>query len=188
MKTSVFSIAASVLALFGTAQAFQVPDDVPDVTWDMPIDLTNSSSPTVRITGTIQQAIAQMEKAYPGWKNNIKIQATPAADKPAKIDCWPKGEERCVTINIVDGITYLSNQFGLAQNDPGKCGRVSCSYNSAILWCNNDKKLKKLPWQAIADAALDIVQECTGVERRDYTKGHAEFAEKWTAIVRKEYC
>lgn len=76
--------------------------------------------------------------------------------KPKKIDCWPKGEEKTVTINIEDGIAYLSDMPGLTQNDTGQCGRVSCSYNWAILWRNTDVKKKYVPWLDIADSAFDI--------------------------------
>ncbi|KAK4172842.1 hypothetical protein QBC36DRAFT_293965 [Triangularia setosa] len=36
------------------------------------------------------------------------------------------------------GIMYLARLSGTAKNGPGlqNCGRVSCSWNSAIIWCN----------------------------------------------------
>ncbi|KAK4651483.1 hypothetical protein QC762_603310 [Podospora pseudocomata] len=124
MKTTILSVTAGVLVLFGTTQAFEIPDVVPAVTFNMPINITDKNNATVPITGTIQQA--------------------------------PKGEEKTVTINIEDGIAYLSNLPGLTQNDTGQCGRVSCSYNSAILWRNTDVKKKYVPWLDIADSAFDM--------------------------------
>jgi hypothetical protein len=40
---------------------------------------------------------------------------------------------------IKDGINYLNNITGQPRNGPGpnNCGRVSCSYNSSIWWCND---------------------------------------------------
>jgi len=40
---------------------------------------------------------------------------------------------------IQDGIDYLRGVPGTATNGPGpgNCGRVSCSWDSAIWWCND---------------------------------------------------
>ncbi|KAJ4250994.1 hypothetical protein NW762_011644 [Fusarium torreyae] len=40
---------------------------------------------------------------------------------------------------ILDGIGYLERWPGKPKNGPGpgNCGRVSCSWNSAIWWCND---------------------------------------------------
>ncbi|KAK0672296.1 hypothetical protein QBC41DRAFT_299783 [Cercophora samala] len=192
MKASIISIAASALALLGAAQGHALPDDIPDVTWNMRINPTDENSATVSITGTIERAMAKMEADYPGWK--ALLDQVPASkglsledSGPPTINCNVAGDNYAFASYVMDGISHLRSQAGYAQNDPGKCGRVSCSYGAGILWCNNAKELLNVPWPAIADTASKIVEVCAGKDKPSYVKGHADF-ESWTAIIRAEDC
>lgn len=46
---------------------------------------------------------------------------------------------QCSLTQILDGYRYLWKLKGKPTNGPGpgNCGRVSCSYDSAIWWCND---------------------------------------------------
>lgn len=47
--------------------------------------------------------------------------------------------EWATTQAMYSGIKYLRKVPGTSKNEPGlnACGRVSCSYNTAIYWCND---------------------------------------------------
>ncbi|KAI3395804.1 hypothetical protein diail_817, partial [Diaporthe ilicicola] len=65
---------------------------------------------------------------------------------------------------VEDGIEYLRKVKGSPTNGPGPgaCGRVSCSYNAAIWWCNdNDYALTLDNYGKIADGAQDLVDDCS---------------------------
>lgn len=62
-----------------------------------------------------------------------------------RIDCfnWPVANGN----RIQDGINYLMGVGGQPSNGPGPgaCGRVSCSYDAAIWWCNDVSTLYAWP-------------------------------------------
>ncbi|KAK4174556.1 hypothetical protein QBC36DRAFT_357078 [Triangularia setosa] len=164
---------AIVSLLTQTAYTAQAPIDgygVVAFQFDMPIDPANATSDTLLVTGTIQQAIAQMEASYPGWSksftNSLSQRNFSAASlssrgaKPSIIpesyNCWGRWKA-CQWNAIADGIEYLWRLpiDPKPQNGPGprKCGKVSCSYNSAIWWCNDNAVEKTLRWIEIAGGA-----------------------------------
>ncbi|KAM0388309.1 hypothetical protein ACHAO7_010545 [Fusarium culmorum] len=105
---------------------------------------------------------------------------------------WPK----CRTTFVNQGISYLRRTKGKPTNGPGpgNCGRVSCSFNSAIWWCNDNAKSKTLNgFGSIADGAEYINDKCTrwGWQNGGYgsfVSGQVFHSTKWNAIVRKDKC
>ncbi|KAK0735738.1 hypothetical protein B0T21DRAFT_412337 [Apiosordaria backusii] len=191
MKLSIITFATSALALFGVAHA-----SIVDVTWDLPINPADDKSATVSVTGTIEQAIAKMEADYPGWNATFMAQ-DPASDgtgitkhaDPVKYNCNVPGDADARRVPIGIGISYLRRVPGTAKNGPGpeNCGRVSCSWNAAIIWCNNNNFEKELQWGQIADGAAYVVDQCS--ERgHDWVKGHADYADGWYVVVRANPC
>ncbi|KAJ0422770.1 hypothetical protein BJY00DRAFT_310778 [Aspergillus carlsbadensis] len=74
---------------------------------------------------------------------------------------------------------------------PGNCGRVSCSYNTAIWWCNDEPFTKTLMgYDRIYYGAMEIVSPCShtpfGGGRK--TSGQAFSTGGWNVIVRKDKC
>jgi hypothetical protein len=61
---------------------------------------------------------------------------------------------------LAEGINYLRGVPGNPHHGagPGTCGRVSCSYGSAIYWCNESNTAKTLSgYNAIANSAQHIL-------------------------------
>jgi hypothetical protein len=88
---------------------------------------------------------------------------------------------------------YLSGLKGYPKRGagPGNCGRVSCSYNTAIWWCNDEPFDKTLMgYDRIYYGALEIVSPCShkpfGDSRK--TSGQAFSTGGWNVIVRKDKC
>ncbi|KAK0735737.1 hypothetical protein B0T21DRAFT_442542 [Apiosordaria backusii] len=186
MKLFIITIAASALTFFGIAHGYGVPDVIPDVTWDMPINPADKNSATVSITGTIQKAVAKMEADYPGWNATLMARGPSYGgarlEQPIRYDCNVKVDDTCEQSIVYYGAAYLLGMDGNAKNGPGpeNCGRVSCSYNAAIIWCNNNNEDKEVEWWRIGRAAAMITRHC-GAEfaGRWDMKGHADFEDGW---------
>ncbi|KAK0667498.1 hypothetical protein QBC41DRAFT_395963 [Cercophora samala] len=110
--------------------------------------------------------------------------------EPEKYDCDVPGDEEASQQEIFDGIAYLRRLNGTARNGPGpaNCGRVSCSWDAAIIWCNENKFEKEVNWRDIADAAAYVVVKCA-LDDTEYVKGHGEYTkEGWYVVVRRDWC
>lgn len=177
----------------------------------------NNNNATAVFSGTIQHAMIQMEEAYPGWRKELDshiINETISTHRkrydwkdywqqPGRpLDCdrdeatessedhwkWAK------TDAIHEGIKYLDHlNLKDVQVDKGpSCGRVSCSYDSAIFACNGDPDpVKLMNWSRVGDAAWLIMSTChfDVPYPRMYCKGEAthgwsDHRADWSVIVR----
>ncbi|VBB79469.1 Putative protein of unknown function [Podospora comata] len=195
-------------------------DDVDDFTivpvyLELPIKPDDPNGATVTVEGTIQQAIAKMDTDYPGWNQTFQaglgdvsyvsasLAALAALEGPT-YDCKIK-TDMANSLAIKWGIHYLRAIPGKAKNGPGpkNCGRVSCSWDSAIYWCNevcchvsllcvmmSDRSNttqdssgdKELYWGQIADLAQGILDNCAGLTK---VKGQGTYKDdKWSVVVR----
>ncbi|KAK4194376.1 hypothetical protein QBC40DRAFT_188319 [Triangularia verruculosa] len=201
---SIKTFATSALALFGVciSQAVHAgsgPDgkNMVDLSFDLPINPADPNSAKVSITGTIEQAVAKMEADYPGWNATFMSQPADALSPPVSriwepdhYNCNVEGDQDADQGAIWEGIEYLRKLNDTAKNGPGpdNCGRVSCSWNSAIVWCNNNNFEKELRWNDIADASAYVILKCALDEtvsvkgRGDYTK------EGWYVVLRSDWC
>ncbi|KAK4197239.1 hypothetical protein QBC40DRAFT_309232 [Triangularia verruculosa] len=191
---SIITVAASALALVGLSYGSDVPNKLSDITWSLPINPADDSSATVSFTGTIEQAVAKMEADYPGWNATFLAQdpisntiGDTKSGNPVRHDCNVPGEEAAIAFNIEAGISYLRRVSGTAKNGPGplNCGRVSCSYNSGIVWCNNDNVEKEVQWSQIADGAQYVLDNC-GTSQ--LVKGQVDYDDNWSVSVHKDWC
>lgn len=110
---------------------------VETVSWDVQVP----DGSTVVLNGTIQEVYTQLLDLHPNAdlspstvvskRTNLKL------SKRDSVTCgnWPLANKGY----IQDGITYLRTVAGAPRNGPGpgNCGRVSCSNNAAIWWCND---------------------------------------------------
>ncbi|KAK4675920.1 hypothetical protein QC764_506440 [Podospora pseudoanserina] len=170
------------------------------ISWNLPINLDDPTSATVTVTGTIQEAIAQMDASYPGWNATFQARVTPPPgdsasldstanlDDPDDIDC-NVDYKYAGKVTIVWGINYLRSITGKPKNGPGpnNCGRVSCSWNSAIYWCNDDTVEKELTWNDIADGASAVNEACKTNRGHD-SKGRGSYDDHWNVLVRGDVC
>ncbi|KAL4962060.1 uncharacterized protein BDV14DRAFT_179211 [Aspergillus stella-maris] len=77
------------------------------------------------------------------------------------------------------------------EGGPGKCSRVACAYNAAIVFCNDNKyPLTLSSWKVIADGADKIFNKCghTNFGHSATVHGQAFHAGNFNVIVRKEKC
>ncbi|KUI54747.1 hypothetical protein VP1G_02007 [Cytospora mali] len=218
MKNFSFILAAIISILVGTAVGLKAPIDgydVVNITWNMQPNI--SGVEPFNITGTVQDAWRHINHTWPGYPlpkfnltgngpppashqppANLSIPATTvtptavrqndAARETGTVKCWVWRE--AYEYFIAEGIAYLSDLPGKPSNGPGpgECGRVSCSWSSAIWWCNdNDHKYTLDSFWEIAQAASDIDSDCHYVDPWSltiYTSGQNFFTENWNVIVR----
>ncbi|KAK4199942.1 hypothetical protein QBC40DRAFT_175094 [Triangularia verruculosa] len=181
-----------------------------EIQWDMPITPGDLSSDTVTVTGTVEDAIAQMEALYPGWNQTFQSQLPPlvgdpgqddgreedtvlysVAEKPESVLCDIEG--RNANRYYIDaGIRYLRGLEGTTKPKngpgPGNCGCVSCSWNAAIFWCNDSDSDKEVTWGGIADGAQVVNDKCKFNPKNMYVRGQVSYKGSWNVVVRRDPC
>lgn len=109
--------------------------DVVDLTWQVEVFPGHFEN----LTGTAEQVHHAARAMNPGWKPNL-AKRVPLFNW-SKVICGAgeRGWHPCKVRRIEEGIEYLRGLAGVPRNGPGPetCGRVSCSYQAAIWWCNN---------------------------------------------------
>lgn len=143
------------------------PYGVADFVWG--IDVYGNGT-KVNITGPIEHVVDVLEKLNPALVPNITVpdggQGDVVLSSAGDIRCGPGswGWKGAWAHNILyEGVPYLKGVQGepVQGPGPGSCGRVSCSYNSAIWWCNDKKVAQTLPgFATIADCANQLCVEC----------------------------
>ncbi|KAK3350454.1 hypothetical protein B0H65DRAFT_439497 [Neurospora tetraspora] len=133
--------------------------------------------------------------------SNICREKAPSSKMPLErrsldvnsVNCHPEWvpEKLALGDRIPEGIDYLrKTPNGKPALGPGagNCDRVSCSWNSAIFWCNEGSETKELDsYGTIADAAQIIQEECK-LGEGDYILGQVFMKNQWSVVVQKDDC
>ncbi|KAK4231899.1 hypothetical protein QBC38DRAFT_450753 [Podospora fimiseda] len=171
-----------------------------DIEWEVE---TTPGGPNITLTGTAEQVHAQLVKINPNWDeefapiidkrsaefdNSLKARAL---DKRDWIKCGA-GHSAARQGAIETGVAYLRTLSGSASRGPGprNCGRVSCSYDSAIWYCNdNTGHSKSMQWFHIANAAQVLLDACSWESWYFwYVRGERWHNDGWFAIVMGDSC
>ncbi|KAI7779047.1 hypothetical protein LA080_001393 [Diaporthe eres] len=97
-------------------------------------------------------------------------------------------------LRIKYGVEYLRKVKGTPGQGPGpsSCGRVSCSYDAAIFWCNdNSEGLVLDSFGRIADGAQDLITDCCFIQddgSYGVFNGVQRFGGNWNVVVQKTSC
>ncbi|KAK0659699.1 hypothetical protein QBC41DRAFT_341314 [Cercophora samala] len=102
---------------------------------------------------------------------------------------WTCGLHRKAAIKyrVQEGIDYLHKLSGTPENGANSCGRVSCSYDAAIIWCNNTTEPMKTTWEKIAKGAQFLVDHCPTEDDRG-VEGRARYSDHWEVRVYADSC
>lgn len=119
---------------------------VVDLEWEVEV---SPGGPVQKFNGTIERVHEELVKLNPNWDADYALEAPAHGEKrdilveranfkDSAYFCggrWPETD----SIWIGYGIDYLRRVSGKPSNGPGpgNCGRVSCSFKSAIWWCND---------------------------------------------------
>ncbi|OGM44221.1 hypothetical protein ABOM_007724 [Aspergillus bombycis] len=173
---------------------------VEEFSWEVE---TTPGGPTVVLNGTVENVLSQLREINPNYDAEFAIaaheidqpaeQAAEEEDTPShlakrgNVACggFPKARKT----QIKQGIEYLRGVPGKPQRGPGpgSCGQVSCSWSSAIWWCNDNTFTKVLPsFNNIADGAQLILNTC--LQGGQTFSGQDSHNDKWSTIVRSHSC
>ncbi|KAK4228548.1 hypothetical protein QBC38DRAFT_474674 [Podospora fimiseda] len=167
---------------------------------------TTPGGPNVTLTGTVQQIHEKLTEINPNWDEDFapviakrkaqvlaaRASSTPEANGGLEKRDWTicgaagRGHKNAGLNPIIDGVAYLRTLSGQASRGPGprSCGQVSCSWDSAIWYCNNNSFTKLMPWFHIANAAQVLLNECSFKEGGSWLlKGERWHDDGWFAIV-----
>ncbi|KAG6362894.1 hypothetical protein INS49_007989 [Diaporthe citri] len=171
-----------------------------DVKWEVPI----SPDRTDTVTGTVEDVTRHLQVLAPEILQAINTSA-PGLEAPTS-DPVPFGgalvktpapnEVKCEVFNfradaqaIHSGILYLSKLSGKPSNGPNSCGRVSCSYDSAIYWCNDNSDTYTLDsWSMVADGAQAVMNACGPGVNHNKFNGVSLYDGGWKVEVYFESC
>ncbi|RCI13696.1 hypothetical protein L249_8213 [Ophiocordyceps polyrhachis-furcata BCC 54312] len=168
--------------------------------------------PRVTLSGSVEEVYHQVLQLNPQYEQNTSWTSTAReppqvsmssklaqSQSPKHVTDWSLGATLCgrwsatPVRRIREGIRYLRRIRGQpkSQAGPAQCGRVSCAYDSAIWWCNDDHRPKALSsFASIADGAQLLVKRC--VEwmnpQPDAIGGQAFHPHKWNVIIRGDKC
>ncbi|KAH7329295.1 hypothetical protein B0I35DRAFT_466520 [Stachybotrys elegans] len=163
---------------------------VEDIQWEVQ---AFPGGPLLNLTGTVEQAHDELVRLNPNFTDDFPFQ--PENSLQARTD-FGGSSYNCNTNvwglaskhEIENGISYL---WHWKQCDIGNCGRVSCSGDAAIWWCNDARETKTLAsFGSIADGAQFIVDRCT-VQRGQWTtvaSGQEFHQSSWNVIARQDSC
>ncbi|RYO89426.1 hypothetical protein DL766_003259 [Monosporascus sp. MC13-8B] len=176
-----------------------------------------AGGPTVTYSGTLQSIVKQIRAENPHYpfRNRTAFPITP--DDSTKVGDTGVGRSDTISATrsdgvlnarednvfcgvggdgwadkeaIVEAITYLRDLTGAcyALPGPGFCGRISCSYNSAVWWCNDKPKITNYPCSFFADFVQTIANECSDQWEKQ-TQGQA-FSEdgSYNVLVGRDWC
>ncbi|KAL3443774.1 hypothetical protein BJX65DRAFT_284770 [Aspergillus insuetus] len=152
--------------------------------------------PEIVLNGTIEEVYAQLIEINPNydadWEDVSDSKDTELGDFHVMEYTLHCTFHLAVPGNYIkEGIKYLRKVKGHPRlgAGPNKCDRVSCSYNAAIYWCNDDNKPRSLPsFNNIADGAQVIFRECGHDDVRERFAGALHHPDLWRAVVQKDKC
>ncbi|KAK4654440.1 hypothetical protein QC762_403755 [Podospora pseudocomata] len=140
-----------------------------------------------------------MEASHPGWNTSFHAQlvgmgittspkASVLTDEPESYGCLTDRVSLTWSREIAQGIDYLRRVSGMAKSGPGpgNCGRVSCNWNAAIWFCNDNKYEKEVEWNSIADGAEWVLDRCT--VKQQWVAGVSTYTDGWNVRVRSDVC
>ncbi|OHF03062.1 hypothetical protein CORC01_01820 [Colletotrichum orchidophilum] len=152
------------------------------------------------LNGTVQEVFDEIHHMNPLYSKAFGLDLYPTTPPSAKEKRADFSDARVICQNFPAGsvsagydvIRYLRAFPGKPINDagPGTCGRVSCSWGTAIWWCNDDNKLKTLnSFGSIADGADKVWGMCTDRNSHyDKASGQAFHDTNCNVIIRNADC
>ncbi|KAK1658320.1 hypothetical protein BDP55DRAFT_698437 [Colletotrichum godetiae] len=176
--------------------------DLMTVEWEVQ---AHPGGENLTLTGTVEEVLKELRIINPNYDQDfgittlsfteaidaaIESAVTQADDvfKDAPVNC--AGYDDADRKRLAQGARYLLDVQGKPTRGPGpgSCGRVSCSWNAAIYWCNMDSKAKTInSFKEISDGAYHVINKCyrgVGI----LVSGRAFHKDNWTVVGRWDRC
>ncbi|KAI0018972.1 hypothetical protein F4780DRAFT_793781 [Xylariomycetidae sp. FL0641] len=177
---SIFAILWLVLAftantvVFAKGGVIRSGNDLPADFAEFTMEFTGpvfADGPDVTFTGTAEQIFAHILAVNPSYEtdfpgelpdtNATQLESMMAQDQDHVI-CNVGGDGPAQDWAILHGISYIGKLKGNCGASPGPnvCGRISCSYDSGIWWCNDKPESVQYPCDKFASWAQVIASSC----------------------------
>ncbi|KAI6083181.1 hypothetical protein F4821DRAFT_281077 [Hypoxylon rubiginosum] len=197
--SSLFAILSSVAAAAAAALAPEVSlfNGLPsgytlgNITW---MGNVTANGPEVSFTGASFHDIeAQIRQANPSfeWPTHDTADLPDFLNKDIEhLSCNLPQFWWAVKFRIEEGIDYLNGKTGRCYIPAGPqyCSRISCSYHSAIFWCNDNDHAVWIDCSLWSQYAQAIIDKCTVDDPSQDTKGQQFSTENWNIIVGYSEC
>ncbi|POR34788.1 Uncharacterized protein TPAR_05004 [Tolypocladium paradoxum] len=154
--------------------------------------------PIITLNGTIHEMRRQLLEINPNYDTDFNRTTVATRDLERRTDFsgakYFCGMDTFGELNYgayLEGIQYLRNHLGVPHMLPGPkvCGRVSCSYGTGIIMCNDTPDDKYLDnWGSVADGAQYIWQACGDTKLMGLVGGQVFHYTNWNVILRAEPC
>ncbi|KAI0122898.1 hypothetical protein BJ170DRAFT_698056 [Xylariales sp. AK1849] len=110
--------------------------------------------------------------------------------KLGKPDCSVGGSDWVPFSQFDEGLDYLRKLSGDCHGvtGPNKCGRLSCSWNAGIWFCNDNDHEIHVSWLAVIHAADTIYYGCRDQAMVTQIHGQVFHADGWNVILGKAPC
>ncbi|KAL0936075.1 uncharacterized protein CTRU02_208290 [Colletotrichum truncatum] len=149
--------------------------------------------PNITFNGTVEEVLDQLQEVNPKLMASFNLKSTnndlaTVDPKDFNVKCQDPKLRAGRVYAWQEGISYLRRVPGkpVGGPGPGECGRVSCSWNTGIWWCNDDDKEKTLEsFRDIADGAQAGYLECTDTRYHEvWANGRMTHkTDNWNVIV-----
>ncbi|KAI1395053.1 hypothetical protein F4819DRAFT_506214 [Hypoxylon fuscum] len=189
MKTfSLFSVLSLTAAtVFGSPQPLEgFPGDytLGNLTWEGNV---TDNGPLMSFSGpSFHDIESQILQANPGftWPDQGTTNS-PALKKVDHMTCDPNNIWWAQIFRIEEGIDYLKGKTGRCYIGPGPrfCSRLSCSYHSAIYWCNDQDQAVWIDCDRWTSYAQMIVDQCSVEDSSQTVRGQVFDTDNWNIMV-----
>ncbi|KAI0108819.1 hypothetical protein F4776DRAFT_675034 [Hypoxylon sp. NC0597] len=101
------------------------------------------------------------------------------------LSCDPNNIWWAQAFRIQEGIDYLRGKTGTCYMEAGPrvCARISCSYKSAIWWCNDNDYPIQEDCSVWSDYAQDILDNCQTNDASSRVRGQEFSIKDWNIMV-----
>ncbi|KAI1506124.1 hypothetical protein F5X99DRAFT_426151 [Biscogniauxia marginata] len=158
------------------------------------------NGPNISFTGrSLEDIDTQIKATFPGhvWPSTPKPKANASTGinkSTQRVVCDMVRYSEADYEAIIAGVKYLSGKTGYCEmsgTEPGaplSCGRVSCSYNSGIFFCNQNNYPTSQPCNWFADYAQSVLDTCLDEDTYPNIKGQDYDSDGWSVIVGGQEC
>ncbi|KAI0153103.1 hypothetical protein GGR57DRAFT_156232 [Xylariaceae sp. FL1272] len=166
-----------------------------DVTWTVPI-VEGGADHT--FNGTVQEVFAQINHARA--QQGLDPLDDPTVNSTERVDIKRSYDKTLCNVGltasadewrIYQGIEYLQGVKGrCGMTGPRVCGRISCSWDAAIFWCNDNNGYSEYDCSKFADYAQKVNDNCWFLPKQGQRQawGQAFDTEKFNVMCGYDKC
>ncbi|KAI1139440.1 hypothetical protein F5Y05DRAFT_412540 [Hypoxylon sp. FL0543] len=133
----------------------------------------------------IEAQILKVDQDFTWDSENITSPNTLMTSVKHHLSCDPNNIWWAQVFRIQQGVDYLKGIKGTCSMGPGPrvCTRISCSYKSAIWWCNDNDYSIREDCSVWSDYAQDILNSCQTHDASSRVRGQEFSTDNWNIMI-----